>query len=72
MLERYLSNPTIRIVICVLLGLGLASLFRGTCHGDRCIVVRAPDPDEVEGKVFRYDSGCYQFQAKMVSCPKDM
>jgi hypothetical protein len=68
MLDKYLSDPTVRTVIFAILGLGLASIFRKTCDGKRCVVIKAPNPDDVEGKVFKFDSGCYTFQPKIVSC----
>lgn len=69
MIVEYLKNENIRIVIAVILGFGLAAVFRSTCSGPRCVVVRAPDPKDVDGKVFQYDGKCYTFQANMVSCP---
>lgn len=51
-----------------LLGLGLAASFHSTCKGDRCVVIRAPDPDVIENQTFRYNDGCYRFQAKIVPC----
>jgi hypothetical protein len=69
MIGQYLKDPNIRLAMYAVLGLGLAAVFRGTCKGDRCIVVRAPDPKDVEGKTFQYDGKCYQFQATTVSCP---
>lgn len=68
MLEKYLSDPAVRTMIFVILGLGLASIFRKTCEGDRCIVIKAPNPEDVEGKVFKFDSGCYTFQPKITTC----
>jgi len=56
------------MLIMVLFGIGLAAMFHSTCKDERCVVVRAPDPDVVEKQVFRYNDGCYRFQAKMVSC----
>lgn len=67
-MQEYLKQPMIRTFIMVLFGVGLAASFHSTCKGDRCVVVRAPDPDVVEKQVFRYNDGCYRFQAKMVSC----
>jgi hypothetical protein len=68
MLEEYLKSPLTRTTIMVLLGIGLATIFRETCKEDRCIVVEAPDPTNVEGKKFKFDKTCYKFNAKLTSC----
>jgi hypothetical protein len=69
MIEEYLKSRDVRLLVFGILGLGLAAIFRGTCKGDRCIVVRAPEPKDVEGKTFKYDGKCYKFQPNSVSCP---
>ena len=68
MIQQYIREPFVRTLIMVLFGIGLAAVFHSTCKDERCVVVRAPDPDIVENQVFRYNEGCYRFQAKMVSC----
>jgi len=69
MIEAF-NNPTGRSVIAILLGLGLASMFRKTCVGDRCVVVRAPDEHKVAGQVFKFKEGCYEFVPEFVECPQ--
>ena len=69
MIEDYASDPLVRTVVFIILGFGLAAMFQGSCKGQRCVVIRAPDPKDIEGSVFSYDGKCYKFQANMVSCP---
>lgn len=69
MLEEFAKDPMIRTFVFILLGFGLAAMFRGTCKGKRCVVIEAPDPKKIEGKTFAYDGKCYTFQANVVSCP---
>ena len=68
MIQQYLSKPAIRTAVMILLGIGLAAIFRTTCEDERCVVIRAPDPANVENQVFKYADGCYRFQAKIVPC----
>jgi hypothetical protein len=35
----------------ILLGFGLATLFRTVCKGKNCVVVKAPEFEEVNGKI---------------------
>lgn len=69
MIEGLLNNRSGRLIISALLGLGIASLFRRSCKGSRCVVVRAPEPEQVEGHIFKYDDICYKFVPMAVSCP---
>ena len=68
MIQQYLRQPLIRTFIMILFGIGLSATFHSTCKTDRCVVIRAPDPDVIENQVFKYNDGCYRFQAKAVSC----
>jgi hypothetical protein len=70
MIEGILNTRTGRLVISALFGLGIASLFRRSCKGSRCVVVRAPEPDQVQGHIFKYDDTCYKFVPMAVSCPE--
>lgn len=69
MIEQFAKDPTARSVVFVLLGFGLAAMFRSSCKGQRCVVVEAPDPKKIEGKTFAFDGKCYKFEANTVSCP---
>lgn len=69
MLDRLESSKGARIFVSIILGLGLASLFRLTCKGGQCLVVRGPDPSEVEGKVYRTeDDACYKYSRSQAMC----
>lgn len=55
-------------LISVLLGLGLASLFRKACKGNGCVVVQAPDAEEVKQSVYRLGGECYKYTPHIVPC----
>jgi hypothetical protein len=57
------------ILVSVILGLGLAAVFRRVCHGDGCVVVRAPDAKELAENVYKTDSSCYRYTPNLVPCP---
>ncbi len=57
-----------RIIISIIWGLGLATLFRRVCKGRDCIVIKAPDPKELENKVYKFDKKCYRFNPEVTSC----
>lgn len=59
-----------KYVISILLGLGLASLFRKSCHDKTCLKFVGPSVDKVEGQVFEFGGKCYKYKAKAKKCEK--
>lgn len=66
---RVMSDPFGRILISVILGLGLAALFRRACSGDGCILIESPDSKDVNDYVYRINSACYKYSPNTVPCP---
>lgn len=58
------------IFISILLGFGLGALFRKVCKGDECMVIKAPNLDEIRGKVFKQDDDCYRYDVVATACEK--
>lgn len=60
--DSILSNPMGSLIISVILGLGIAAMFRKVCKDRDCIVYRGVKPKEIEGNVYEFDNKCYQFK----------
>lgn len=56
------------IIISILLGLGLASLFRKTCSENNCIVIKGPPIEKIKNKTFKFDDKCYKYEPEITSC----
>ena len=67
-IKRLLYGDVSKIFISVLLGLGLATLFRKVCKDRKCMVFRAPDISNIKDKIFKYNDKCYQYTEKSESC----
>ena len=67
-MKRFTDSLFGRILISVLLGLGLATLFRKVCKDRKCMVFKAPDISEIKDKIFKYNDKCYQYTEKSESC----
>ena len=52
----------------ILLGLGLATLFRAVCSGKDCRVIAAPPIEEIENQVYRFNNKCYNIEKSAVKC----
>lgn len=57
-----------RVLISIILGLGLASLFRRVCNDRNCLIFKAPSFEEVAKNTYAYGDKCYTFQAKAAKC----
>ena len=47
-LKKLLSNDVGKVIISVLLGLGLASLFNKVCQGKDCLEFQSPEIDDIK------------------------
>lgn len=59
-------------MISIILGLGLAMIFRRSCKNRSCIIYKIPDPNEIKSKVFRFNNKCVKMKPTAVFCPADM
>lgn len=65
-------TPNGKIFISIILGIGLASLFRKSCESRNCFVFKAPKLDEVESTVYKHDNKCYQFKTRSAKCSSQL
>ena len=66
--KRMLHTPVGQMFISVILGLGLATLFRRVCKDKDCIAFNGPVLSEVDGKIFKHGGSCYKYEAETVPC----
>ena len=67
-LKRLTNNYIGRAFISILLGLGLATLFRKVCKDRECIVFKAPSIDKIKKDIFKFDEKCYTFKESAQTC----
>ena len=70
-LSHFINTQHGKYIISVILGLGLASLFRKACNTRNCLVFKAPSMSEIKDKMFKFNSKCFKFREKAVSCSDD-
>ena len=66
--KRLLTTPTGIIFISMLLGLGLATLFRKVCNDKNCIVFKGPVLQDIEDKIFEENGNCYKYTLTKETC----
>ena len=59
-----------KVLISILLGLGLATLFRKACKGKNCIAFFSPNVNKIENKVFKHGNKCYSYDLETTNCKK--
>ncbi len=67
-LDKILDDPIGRIVFSILLGFGLATLFRKACAGNNCIIINGPPIKEINDNVYKIDDDCYKYTPETTSC----
>ena len=56
------------IIISIMLGLGVAALFRSVCKDGKCIVVNGPPLDEINNYYYKIDNNCYKYTPVASEC----
>ena len=69
--KRLIYSDVGRIVISILLGLGLATLFRRVCKERDCLVFHAPEINKIKNQVFKFKNKCYKFDEEIEKCDKN-
>ena len=62
------KTDTGRILVSIILGLGLAALFRRVCNKGQCVVIRGPSTDSVQKYQFKIKDDCYKYTPYVVDC----
>ncbi len=52
----------------MMLGLALASFFKRSCKGKKCIILKAPSPQEMTSNVYKFSNKCYKFDTNVTNC----
>jgi hypothetical protein len=63
--------PGISTLLSLVIGFGIAALFRPICKGPDCVVIRGPPVQDIRNTVYQFGSKCVEFKANPMECPKD-
>ena len=67
-LERFVQTEAGRILMSIVLGVGLASLFKASCKGRNCVIMQAPALEQLKDKIYKFDDICYKFKSSQKKC----
>ena len=67
-IKRILYFPYSEIVLAIILGFGLATIFRKSCGDTSCLEYRGPKLEDINKNVYSIDGDCYKFVPKQTKC----
>ena len=67
-LGKFVHTETGKIIMSVLLGFGLASLFRTVCKDKDCLIFHAPPLDNFKDKIYKTGNKCYKYNPFATKC----
>jgi len=67
-LGKFVHSYTGKIIMSLILGIGLATLFRSACKGKQCRIIEAPPIEEITDQTYMFDKECYKFEQSTVKC----
>lgn len=65
---KFLHTERGKIIMSILLGFGLASLFRVACKNNRCHIFHAPPLDEFKDKIYKHNGKCVKYEPVATKC----
>ena len=67
-LEKFVHTETGKMIMSMLLGFGLASLFRTVCKGKNCLIFHAPPLDKFKDKIYKNGDKCFKYVPVATKC----
>jgi len=68
MLKEMFSSKESLIMLSIILGFGLATMFQRVCTGGHCVVIQGPAMKDVKNIVYRIDDTCYKYTPYVTKC----
>ena len=71
-LKKIINSEGGKMFMSIILGLGIATLFKKVCKGRKCIVFYKANAEDIDDKIFKYDDKCYKFKLENTRCNKKL
>lgn len=68
MLTEIFQSKESLILLSIILGFGLATMFRKVCKDQTCIVIKGPPMKEINNTIYRIDDSCYKYTPEATKC----
>ena len=67
-MNKLLNTEVGQRIVSIIIGLGLASMFRKVCSNNNCLVIKGPKIVEMD-KYYKIDKKCYKYNPYPINCP---
>ena len=67
-LGKFVHTENGRIIMSILLGFGLASLFRTVCKNNDCLIFHAPPLEQINNKIYKSGDKCVKYNPVATKC----
>ena len=67
-LEKFVHTERGKIIMSIILGFGLASLFRTVCKDKNCLIFHAPPLDDFRDKIYKNGNKCFKYNPVATKC----
>ena len=67
-MNRLMKTHIGKTIISIILGIGLASLFKKACNDRNCLVFKSPALADIKDQVFQTGDKCVTFQERNIQC----
>ena len=67
-LGKFVHTERGKIIMSILLGFGLASLFRKVCKDKNCLIFHAPPLDNFNNKIYKSNGKCVKYNPIQTKC----
>jgi hypothetical protein len=71
-MKEVMKDSTGAKVVAVILGFGLAAIFKRACKGDKCIVIKSPEQEAIEKYYYKIEDNCYKYTPYAICTPARM
>ena len=61
-------SENIKLIVSIILGLGIASLFKKVCEARNCIIIKGPSTTEIESSTYKFNNKCYEYKSQKTTC----
>ena len=65
---KSLKTDTGKCIVSIILGIGLATIFRKSCESRNCMIFNAPSITDIKQNTYKHDGKCYKFAERSVKC----
>jgi len=67
-LEKFVHTETGKIIMSILLGFGLSSLFRKVCKDKECLKFHGPPLEKITDKIYKSKDKCVKYNPVSAKC----